>query len=129
MLPFVDNNEAKKHNKMFTLQVVLAIITSILLILIVSVQSSKKEGLSSSLGSLDASQLLGIQRSGDLLEQITWWLMIILFSLSLSTAIFLPKNRELPISPNLAHIQEQHRSSSPDQEDGTSIATQDTLSK
>ena len=110
---------------MFTLQVVLAIITSILLILIVSVQSSKKEGLSSSLGSLDASQLLGIQRSGDLLEQITWWLMIILFSLSLSTAVFLPKNRELPISPNLEHIQ-QHLSPSPDQEDQTSIPTPDT---
>ena len=110
---------------MFTLQVVLAIITSILLILVVSVQSSKKEGLSSSLGSLDASQLLGIQRSGDILEQITWWLMITLFFLSLSTAVFLPKNRELPISPNLEHIQEQHLSSKAEQEDQSPITPED----
>ena len=113
---------------MFTLQVVLAIITSILLILVVSVQSSKKEGLSSSLGSLDASQLLGIQRSGDILEQITWWLLIILFSLSLSTAAFLQKNRELPTSPNLERIQEQYLSSKPDQEGETAIA-EDALPK
>ena len=71
---------------MFTLQVVLAIITAILLIMVVFIQSSKKEGLSSSLGSMDASQLLGIQKSSDLLEQITWGLMISLFTLSLTTA-------------------------------------------
>ncbi|MEM7383065.1 MAG: preprotein translocase subunit SecG [Bacteroidota bacterium] len=107
---------------MFTLQVVLTIVTAILLILAVSLQSSKKEGLSSSLGSLDASQLLGIQRSGDILEQITWWLMISLFTLSLGTAVFLQKDHELPTSPNLERIQDQYLSPKPDQEGEATIA-------
>ena len=59
---------------MFTLLVVLAIITATLLILVVFVQSSKKEGLGSPLGSTGASQLIGIQKTGDLLEQLTWGL-------------------------------------------------------
>ena len=107
---------------MFILQVALAIITSILLILVVFVQSSKKEALSSSWSSIGASQLLGIQKSGDLLEQITWGLMISLFTLSLTTAVFLQKVHEIPISPNLARIQEQDLLPKPAPEDDADIA-------
>lgn len=109
---------------MFTLLVILAIITATLLILVVFVQSSKKEGLGSFLGSTGASQLLGIQKTGDLLEQLTWGLMISLFTLSLATAIFLKRGPEhgVSTSPNLERVQERSLLPEPDQEDTTHTA-------
>lgn len=104
---------------MFTLLVVLAIITATLLILVVFVQSSKKEGLGSSLGSTGASQLIGIQKTGDLLEQLTWGLIISLFTLSLATAIFLKRGHGLPTSPNLERVQERSLLPEPGQGDTT----------
>lgn len=94
---------------MFIVLIVLAIITAIFLILIVSVQSSKKEGLGDTLGHLGARQLIGIQKTGDLLEQITWGTIITLFILSLTISALLKKRQDdsLPSSPNLEKIQER----------------------
>lgn len=106
---------------MFTLLVTLSIITATLLILTVSVQSSKKEGLGSSLGSIGASQLIGVKKTSDLLEQITWGLIITLFTLILSTSVFLKRGNErgLPTSPNLDRMQERNLLPELNQEDTT----------
>jgi preprotein translocase subunit SecG len=96
---------------MFTFLVVLILVTSGLLILAVLVQNSKKEGLGNVYfgGDAGASQLIGVKRTSDLLEQITWGLVITLFVLTLATSLFLNPTGQsgaLPSSPNLNRAQE-----------------------
>lgn len=92
---------------MSTLLITLIIITSVFLILIASLQNSKKEGLGNSLGNMGAHQIIGVKKTSDLLEQITWGLLIGLFVLSLGTSLLLKgRNLDLPTSPNLERIQQ-----------------------
>lgn len=91
---------------MFTLLVVLILITAGLLILVVLVQNSKKEGLGSPLGDTGATQLIGVKKTSDLLEQITWGLVITLLVLTLATSLFLNKTAHWPASPNIDRAQE-----------------------
>jgi len=93
---------------MFTFLVVLILITSVMLIVAVLIQNSKKEGFTNPLG--DTSQLLGVKKTSDLLEQITWGMVIVLFVLSLGTSFFLNKRDDsgtLPSSPNIHRAQER----------------------
>jgi preprotein translocase subunit SecG len=97
---------------MFTFLVILILITASLLILAVLVQSSKKEGLGSVYfgGDTGASQLIGVKKTSDLLEQITWGLVVALFVLTLATSLFLNKKTQpgtLSASPNINRAQEQ----------------------
>ena len=64
------------------LLVILAIIICVLLGLIVLIQNPKGGGLSSNFSS--SSQLLGVQKTGDILEKGTWILAIALIVLSLT---------------------------------------------
>jgi preprotein translocase subunit SecG len=96
---------------MFTFLVILILITATLLILAVLVQSSKKEGLGSVYfgGGTGASQLIGVKKTSDLLEQITWGLVIALFALTLATSLVLNKKYSsgtLSASPNINRAQE-----------------------
>jgi preprotein translocase subunit SecG len=92
---------------MSTLLIILTVITSTFLILIASLQSSKKEGMGNSLGTMGAHQIIGVKKTSDLLEQITWSLLIGLFILSLGTSFLLKKrNINAPMSPNLERIQQ-----------------------
>ena len=91
---------------MYTFLITLIIITAILLILVVLVQGSKKEGLNSPLGNTGVSQLIGVKKTSDLFEQITWGLIISLFILTLSTATFLGAAGGKQESPNINRVQE-----------------------
>ena len=66
---------------MFTAVLVIVIILAILLILAVLIQNSKG-GLSSTMGSA-SSQLIGVKRTTDLLEKVTWGLAISIMILCL----------------------------------------------
>ena len=66
---------------MFTAVLVIVIVLAILLILAVLIQNSKG-GLSSTMGSA-SSQLIGVKRTTDLLEKITWGLAISIMILCL----------------------------------------------
>lgn len=79
---------------MFTFIITLIIIAALLLILVVLAQNSKGGGLSSQFGGGGTSQVMGVKRTGDLLEKLTWGLAIALLVLSLSTHIFLQENVE-----------------------------------
>ena len=82
---------------MFTFIITLIVIASLLLILVVLAQNSKGGGLSSQFGGGGAtSQVMGVKRTGDLLEKLTWGLAIAIFILSLSTNIFLSENTTNP---------------------------------
>ena len=61
----------------------------ILLVLVVLAQNSKGGGLSGQFGGAGASQLMGVKRTGDLLEKLTWTLAIALMVLTLGSHIML----------------------------------------
>ncbi|MHC2992610.1 preprotein translocase subunit SecG, partial [Pontibacter sp. HJ8] len=61
----------------------------VLLILVVLAQNPKGGGLSSQFGGGGASQLMGVKRTGDLLEKLTWGFAIGLVVLTLATHMIL----------------------------------------
>lgn len=74
---------------MFNLFIILAIIVAVLLILIVLVQNSKGGGLSSQFGGGGAQQVIGVKKTTDLLEKVTWGFAIALLALSLVSSRFI----------------------------------------
>ncbi|CAN5585044.1 hypothetical protein BH11BAC2_BH11BAC2_23990 [soil metagenome] len=75
---------------MYTLIIVLLIIVSILLGLIVLVQNSKGGGLASGLSA--SNQVMGVRKTNDVLEKLTWGFAITLIVLSLAANLVLPKS-------------------------------------
>jgi preprotein translocase subunit SecG len=68
----------------------LAIFVSILLVLVVLSQSSKG-GISANFIGAGASQMMGVKRTSDLLEKLTWGFAIALVVLTLSSNFFIPR--------------------------------------
>jgi preprotein translocase subunit SecG len=94
---------------MLGLVVTLITITAILLVLVVLAQNSKGGGLSSQFGGSGSSQLMGVKRTTDLLEKLTWGLAIGLVILTLSTSLILNKGVSENISsPNIDRAQERN---------------------
>ena len=94
---------------MFTFIITLIVIAALLLILVVLAQNSKGGGLSSQFGGGGTSQVMGVKRTGDLLEKLTWGLAISVIVLSLVTHIVLKNNVPNPgmSSPILEQAEEQ----------------------
>lgn len=94
---------------MFTFIITLIIIAALLLVLVVLAQNSKGGGLSSQFGGGGTSQVMGVKRTGDLLEKMTWGLAIAIMVLSLSAHVFLKQNVPNPgmTSPTLERAEEQ----------------------
>lgn len=94
---------------MLTLVITLIILVSILLVLVVLAQNSKGGGLSSQFGGSGASQIVGVKRTGDILEKITWVLAISLMVLALSSSIIIKSGRTDAgyTSPNLDRVQDE----------------------
>jgi preprotein translocase subunit SecG len=68
---------------------ILIIISSILLVLAVLAQNSKGNGLSNSLGG--ASQLMGVKRTTDIIEKLTWVFAIVLLTSCLCINLFVER--------------------------------------
>src|SRR5919202_1849143 len=77
---------------MVTAIIVLICIFTVLLILIVLIQNSKGGGLAGEFGGLGSNQLMGVKKTTDLLEQITWGLGIGVMVLSLASYIMVDRN-------------------------------------
>ncbi len=87
----------------------LILVISVLLILIILAQNSKGGGLSSQFGGSATNQIIGVKRTGDLLEKLTWGFAISILALSLGANKILNKN---PVnqgisSPNIEAAQEK----------------------
>ena len=76
---------------MVTTIIVLICILTVLLILVVLIQNSKGGGLSGELGGLGSNQLMGVKKTTDVVEQITWGLGIGIMVLALSTYALVDK--------------------------------------
>jgi preprotein translocase subunit SecG len=95
---------------MFTFIITLIVITSLLLILVVLAQNSKGGGLSSQFGGSGTSQVMGVKRTGDILERMTWGLAFAILILSLSTKMVLkdePAEAGMT-SPNIERAEQQN---------------------
>jgi preprotein translocase subunit SecG len=73
---------------MYTFITVLIIITCILLVLVVLIQNSKGGGLAS--GFASSTQVMGVRKTGDFLEKLTWGLAFALIAFSLVSNFALP---------------------------------------
>ena len=69
-----------------TILITLAMVASVLLVLVVLAQNAKGGGLSSQFGGSGASNLIGVKKTGDILERLTWAfaLAIVVFSLAVN---------------------------------------------
>ncbi|MEO1050079.1 MAG: preprotein translocase subunit SecG [Bacteroidota bacterium] len=75
--------------------ITLIIVVCVLLVLVILAQNSKGGGLSSQFGGSSASNMIGVKKTSDLLEKITWGLAIALLALTLSTKFLIPKEESL----------------------------------
>ncbi|CAG5068459.1 hypothetical protein DYBT9623_01190 [Dyadobacter sp. CECT 9623] len=67
--------------------IILVAIVAVLLILVVLVQNSKGGGLSSEFAGAGTTQMFGVKKTTDLLEQITWGLASTIILISLASYI------------------------------------------
>lgn len=75
-----------------TVLIILAMVASVLLVLVVLAQNSKGGGLSSQFGGSGASNLIGVKKTGDLLERLTWAFAIAIMVFSLGVNIVGPSS-------------------------------------
>lgn len=91
---------------MYGVIVTLIVIVAVLLILVVLAQNPKGGGLSSQFGGSGTSQLMGVKKTGDLLEKLTWGFAIALLLLSVSTNFIQPsQEQDVLSSPNIDNAQ------------------------
>lgn len=76
---------------MFTFLNILGVIAAVLLIFVVTIQDSKGGGLASGFSS--ANNVMGVRRSTDMIEKITWWLAGIMCVLCVVVAKWTPTAR------------------------------------
>ncbi|MEP2025527.1 MAG: preprotein translocase subunit SecG [Reichenbachiella sp.] len=111
---------------MFTTIVVLIVFVAVVLVLVVLAQNSKGGGLTSQFGGSGTSQLMGVKKTGDLLEKLTWGLAIALIGLTLSTKFLITQSRgEEFSSPNIESAQD--KTIAPNLDLGTEEAEGDIL--
>ena len=70
---------------MYSLVIGLIIFFAILLVLVILAQNAKGGGLSSQFGGSGASNIMGVKKTGDLLEKLTWSFVVAIMVLALST--------------------------------------------
>ncbi|TXK45805.1 preprotein translocase subunit SecG [Pontibacter qinzhouensis] len=83
---------------MYIALISIIIFVCVLLVLVVLAQNPKGGGLSSQFGGGGASQLMGVKRTGDLLEKLTWGFAIALVVLTLGTHMMLDSSGESSIN-------------------------------
>ncbi|MDX1629088.1 MAG: preprotein translocase subunit SecG [Fulvivirga sp.] len=92
------------------LNVILGIIVliAVLLVLVILAQNSKGGGLSSQFGGAGASNMIGVKKTGDLLSNLTWGLIIAMFVLTLSTNMMTITPQVGPTDEFIDRAQEQN---------------------
>jgi len=93
---------------MYVLLISLAIVSAILLVLVVLAQNSKGGGLSSQFGGSGASNLIGVKKTGDVLERLTWGFAIAIIVFSLATNFTTP-NTATPTDEIIERAKEQQQ--------------------
>lgn len=85
---------------MYTLLIILLLIAAILMCLIVLIQESKGGGLASSFS--NSNQILGVRKTTDVIEKMTWGLAAFIVVVSICAVYFVPKasdNQSVVLQP------------------------------
>jgi preprotein translocase subunit SecG len=91
---------------MFTFLITLIIILAVLLVLVILAQDSKG-GVGAAFGA-GASQIMGVTKTGNILEKSTWVLAIAILALSLSSSAFYSTSQQTQsTSPNIENARKQ----------------------
>src|SRR6186997_3259129 len=77
---------------MYTAITILIILTCVLLVLVVLVQNPKGGGIST--GIIGSNQVMGVKKTTDFIEKLTWGLALSLVVLCLIAGMTLPSNSE-----------------------------------
>jgi preprotein translocase subunit SecG len=91
---------------------IIILLVCVMLGAIVLIQNPKGGGLSATFGQA-GNQLLGFQRSTDIVEKWTWGLLVALFVLTLSTSAFIDRNPAAPVQDGLAPQADPTRATAP----------------
>jgi preprotein translocase subunit SecG len=89
---------------MYTTILVLMVIVAILLVLVILIQNPKGGGISNEFSGA-GSQMFGVQRTGDLLEQLTWGFFAFIIVGSLTAGIFLDKTGSTAVQDNGLNVE------------------------
>jgi preprotein translocase subunit SecG len=92
---------------MYAVIVSVIILIAVLLILVVLAQNPKGGGLSSQFGGSGTAQVMGVKKTSDILEKLTWGFAIAILVLTLSTNFFIEEPEQLMSSPNLDNASSQ----------------------
>lgn len=92
---------------MYELILGIIIFLAILLVLIILAQNAKGGGLSSQFGGSGASNIIGVKKTGDLLEKLTWAFAIGIMVLTLSASFILPTSNQMPTNEILDEAGQQ----------------------
>ena len=82
---------------MYTAIIVIALFVCVLLALVVLAQNSKGGGLAGGFSAGGTAQLMGVKRTGDLLERLTWGFAIALILLTLGSYVVLNSSGNGPV--------------------------------
>jgi preprotein translocase subunit SecG len=95
---------------MYTALLSIIIFFAVLLVLVILAQNAKGGGLTSQFGGSSASNIMGVKKTGDLLEKLTWGIMIsiMVLSLGMSTRYITPSGRSGPSNEILEKAGEQN---------------------
>jgi preprotein translocase subunit SecG len=84
---------------MYTAITILIIITCVLLVLVVLVQNPKGGGIST--GIIGSNQVMGVKKTTDFIEKLTWGLALTLVVLCLIAGLALPNKEERGIGTSM----------------------------
>lgn len=84
---------------MYTVITILIILTCVLLVLVVLVQNPKGGGISS--GIIGTNQVMGVKKTTDFIEKLTWGLALTLVILCLFASLALPDKEERGIGTSM----------------------------
>lgn len=84
---------------MYTVITILIILTCVLLVLVVLVQNPKGGGISA--GIIGSNQVMGVKKTTDFIEKLTWGLMFSLILLCLGAGMVLPNKETTGVGTNM----------------------------
>src|SRR5687767_13818513 len=97
---------------MYALVIGFIIFFAVLLVLVILAQNAKGGGLTSQFGGSSASNIIGVKKTGDLLEKLTWGFIIAIMVLSLSTTFI--ESNQAPVNEIIERAGQQAPAPEPD---------------
>lgn len=98
---------------MYTLIISLIIFFAVLLVLVILAQNAKGGGLTSQFGGSSASNIIGVKKTGDLLEKLTWGFIVAIMILALTSSV-ISNSAQGPSNGLLDKASEQAPTTQPD---------------